>query len=285
LENGGGKSVLLKLVFSVLLPGRRQVVGTTSTDVLAKFVLGEDVAHVACEWMHTATGALLVTGKVSEWQGHVVSADAHRLADAWYSFRPGPDFGLDDLPFTLDGRRVTMAAFKDRLHGGSSAPAPAAELVWETAHRDWTRHLVDVGLDPELFRYQRAMNAEEGEAAEAFSFGSDEAFVDFLLRAVLDPEEPQALADLVAGYAQKIAQRADLETERDFVEGTLERLEPLQQAENAALTARTAEASAQRSAVGLAAAIVARKAEEDERLAAAVGLLEVTREEETVATQ
>src|ERR1700749_2504980 len=45
LENGGGKSVLLKLVFSVLLPGRRQVVGTTSTDVLAKFVLGEDVAH------------------------------------------------------------------------------------------------------------------------------------------------------------------------------------------------------------------------------------------------
>ena len=90
LENGGGKSVLLKLVFSVLLPGRRQVVGTTSTDVLAKFVLGEDVAHVACEWMHTATGELLVTGKVSEWPGHVASADPHRLADAWYSFRPGP---------------------------------------------------------------------------------------------------------------------------------------------------------------------------------------------------
>ena len=126
LENGGGKSVLLKLVFSVLLPGRRQVVGTTSTDVLSKFVLGEDVAHVACEWMHTATGALLVTGKVSEWPGHVVSADPQRLTDAWYSFRPGPGFGLDDLPFTIDGRRVTMASFKDRLHRGDA-------LVWETA--------------------------------------------------------------------------------------------------------------------------------------------------------
>jgi hypothetical protein len=269
LENGGGKSVLLKLVFSVLLPGRRQVVGTTSTDVLAKFVLGEDVAHVACEWMHTATGGLLVTGKVSEWPGHVVSSDAARLADAWYSFRPGPGFGLDDLPFTDDGRRVTMASFKDRLHRGGAGQAPAAELVWETAHREWTRHHVDVGLDPELFRYQRAMNAEEGEAAEAFSFGSDEAFVDFLLRAVLDPEEPQALADLVAGYAEKIAQRADLAAERDFVEGTLERLEPLQEAARAAGAARAAEAAAHRAVAALSAAIVARKADEDERLATA----------------
>ena len=126
LENGGGKSVLLKLVFSVLLPGRRQVVGTTSTDVLAKFVLGEDVAHIACEWMHTATGRLLVTGKVSEWPGHVVSSDAARLADAWYSFRPGPGFGLDDLPFTDDGRRVTMASFKDRLHRGGAGRGPGA---------------------------------------------------------------------------------------------------------------------------------------------------------------
>src|SRR5690349_6217906 len=115
LENGGGKSVLLKLVFSVLLPGRRQVVGTTSTTVLEKFVLGDDVAHVACEWMHTATGELLVTGKVSEWPGHVVSADAARLADAWYSFRPGAGLGLDDLPLTDDGRRVTLASFKERL--------------------------------------------------------------------------------------------------------------------------------------------------------------------------
>src|SRR6185312_11522374 len=95
LENGGGKSVLLKLVFSVLLPGRRQVVGTTSTDVLAKFVLGEDVAHVVCEWMHTGTGALLVTGKVSEWRGHTASTDPDKLADAWYSFAPDAGFGLD----------------------------------------------------------------------------------------------------------------------------------------------------------------------------------------------
>jgi hypothetical protein len=269
LENGGGKSVLLKLVFSVLLPGRRQVVGTTSTTVLEKFVLGEDVAHVVLEWMHTGTGQLLVTGKVSEWRGHVTSLDPEKLGAAWYSFRPAPGFGLDDLPFTVDGRRVTTTGFKDRLTEQHRV-SPALELVWETGPRDWTRHLADTGLDPELFRYQRAMNAGEGEAAEAFAFPTDEAFVDFLLRAVLDPEEPQNLADLVAGYATRLAQRADLEQERDFVEGTLARLGPLTDAERAATAARQDEAAAQDGARALAAAIVARRGAEDERLAVAV---------------
>ena len=282
LENGGGKSVLLKLVFSVLLPGRRQVVGTTSTDVLPKFVLGEDVAHVACEWMHTGTGELLVTGKVSEWPGHVVSADAQRLSDAWYSFRPGPAFGLDDLPFTADGRRVTMASFKDRLYE-QHCEDPAGELVWETAHREWTRHLVDVGLDPELFRYQRAMNAEEGEAAEAFSFGSDEAFVDFLLRAVLDPEEPQTLADLVAGYARQARPASGPLTERDFVEGTLERLEPLRQAERAAGTARAAGPPPTGPSPRCPPRSSRAEADEDERLAVVVGLVDAAREAEAHA--
>ncbi|HEX4248833.1 MAG TPA: hypothetical protein VH008_13300 [Pseudonocardia sp.] len=264
LENGGGKSVLLKLVFSVLLPGRRQVVGSTNSRVLEKFVLGDDVAHVVLEWMHTVTGERVVTGKVSEWRGHVVSTDPAKLIDAWYSFRPG-EFGLDDLPFTFDGRRVTLAGFKERLDRAQQGE-PALALAWRTVHREWSQHLVELGLDPELFRYQRAMNAGEGEAAEAFSFPSDEAFVDFLLRAVVDQEEPQGLAEVVAGYATKIAQRGELELERAFVEGTLERLTPLAAAEQRAGLARDTEATARGTAQRLAAAIAVRQAGEAGRL-------------------
>src|SRR5882724_4194581 len=210
--------------------------------------------------MHTVTGERVVTGKVSEWRGHVVSTDPAKLIDAWYSFRPG-QFGLDDLPFTVEGRRVTLAGFKERLDHAQQGE-PALALAWRTVHREWSQHLVELGLDPELFRYQRAMNAGEGEAAEAFSFPSDEAFVDFLLRAVVDQEEPQGLAEVVAGYATKIAQRGELELEREFVEGTLERLGPLATAEQRAALARDAEDTARRTAGRLAAAIAARQAGE-----------------------
>ncbi len=56
LENGGGKTVLIKLIFSVMLPGRRQIVGTSSTRVLEKFVLADDVAHVALASMIQGAG-------------------------------------------------------------------------------------------------------------------------------------------------------------------------------------------------------------------------------------
>ncbi|NEE53442.1 hypothetical protein G3M55_53710, partial [Streptomyces sp. SID8455] len=42
LENGGGKSVLLKLIFSVMLPGHRNTLGGASSGVLRKFLLADD---------------------------------------------------------------------------------------------------------------------------------------------------------------------------------------------------------------------------------------------------
>jgi len=237
LENGGGKSVLIKLIFSVMLPGRRQVVGTTNTRVLEKFVRGSDVAHVLLEWQHTETGALLVTGKVSEWRGHVVSTDPANLIDAWYSFRPTRRFTVDSLPLADDGRLVTLSGFRERFTE-AHRDEPELQAVWETGKADWTAHLANLGLDTELFRYQRAMNAGEGEAAEAFTFRTDDAFVDFLLRAVLDEEDPRGLAEVVEGHAHKLAQRDALTAERNFVAGALERLVPLADKEDQAVTAR-----------------------------------------------
>ena len=144
---------------------------------MQKFVLADDVAHVALEWQDAKTGQLLVTGKVSEWQGHVVSADPRKFTERWYSFRPILDFGLNDLPFTHDRRPVTLSGFYGRMAEQQRAD-PALQFVWEKNRGDWTEHLEGLRLDPELFSYQRKMNAGEGEAADAFTFKTDEAFVD-----------------------------------------------------------------------------------------------------------
>jgi hypothetical protein len=47
LENGGGKSVLLKLLFSVLLPGRQRVKDAPDPRLLEDYVLAKDVSHIA----------------------------------------------------------------------------------------------------------------------------------------------------------------------------------------------------------------------------------------------
>ncbi|AEW93111.1 MULTISPECIES: hypothetical protein [Streptomycetaceae] len=280
LENGGGKSVLLKLIFSVMLPGHRNTLGGASSGVLRKFLLADDCGHVALEWQHTLTGELVVVGKVSEWRGRQVSSDPRKFAEAWYSFRPGPGLSLDSLPVAeaapvrpaaegssgARGRRRTMKGFRDALTEAGKA-YPHLEVAWEEIHDRWIEHLGDLGLDPELFRYQREMNADEGEAAGLFAVKKDSDFTDLLLRAVTDTRDTDGLADLVHGFAGKLGRRAELTAERDFTAGSLDHLQRIADATEERERARGVYAGSERRVRDLARRLAARATAEHDRAA------------------
>ncbi|WP_128378472.1 hypothetical protein [Streptomyces cavernae] len=278
LENGGGKSVLLKLIFSVMLPGHRNTLGGASSGVLRKFLLADDCGHVALEWQHTLTGECVVVGKVSEWRGRQVSNDPRKFAEAWYSFRPGPGLSLDSLPVAEStavrppvegasgarGRRRTMKGFRDALTEAGKA-YPHLEVHWEEIHDRWIEHLTELGLDPELFRYQREMNADEGEAAGLFAVKKDSDFTDLLLRAVTDTRDTDGLADLVSGFGNKLGRRAELIAERDFTAGSVDLLGRIVDAAEARSRARDIHAGAERRTRTLARRLSARAGQERAR--------------------
>ncbi|KQX11027.1 hypothetical protein ASC82_19150 [Streptomyces sp. Root431] len=280
LENGGGKSVLLKLIFSVMLPGHRNTLGGASSGVLRKFLLADDCGHVALEWQHTLTGELVVVGKASEWRGRQVSNDPRKFAEAWYSFRPGPGLSLDNLPVAeatsvrrpvegasgATGRRRTMKGFRDALTEAGKA-YPHLEVVWEEIHDRWNEHLGELGLDPELFRYQREMNADEGEAAGLFAVKKDSDFTDLLLRAVTDTRDTDGLADLVSGFGNKLGRRAELTAEREFTAGSVDLLGRIVEAAGTRAHARDVHTAAERRTRTLARRLSARADEERGRAA------------------
>ncbi|MER5312464.1 hypothetical protein ABT034_32340 [Streptomyces sp. NPDC002773] len=275
LENGGGKSVLLKLIFSVMLPGHRNTLGGASSGVLRKFLLADDCGHVALEWQHTLTGELVVVGKASEWRGRQVSSDPRKFAEAWYSFRPGPGLSLDNLPVAeatsvrppvegssgATGRRRTMKGFRDAITEAGKA-YPHLEVYWEEIHDRWNEHLGELGLDPELFRYQREMNADEGEAAGLFAVKKDSDFTDLLLRAVTDTRDTDGLADLVGGFGNKLGRRAELNAEREFTAGSVDLLGRIVEAAETRSHAREVHTAAERRTRTLARRLSARAAEE-----------------------
>ncbi|GHI09231.1 hypothetical protein AQI88_13295 [Streptomyces cellostaticus] len=280
LENGGGKSVLLKLIFSVMLPGHRNTLGGASSGVLRKFLLADDCGHVALEWQHVQTGECVVVGKVSEWRGRQVSNDPRKFAEAWYSFRPGPGLSLDNLPVAestavrppvegssgAQGRRRTMKGFRDALMEAGKA-YPHLEVYWEEIHDRWIEHLGDLGLDPELFRYQREMNADEGEAAGLFAVKKDSDFTDLLLRAVTDTRDTDGLADLVSGFGNKLGRRTELIAERDFTAGSADLLGRIVEAAEARSRARDVHGGAERRTRTLARRLSARAVQERVRAA------------------
>ncbi|MFE7750683.1 hypothetical protein [Streptomyces sp. NPDC057428] len=280
LENGGGKSVLLKLIFSVMLPGHRNTLGGASSGVLRKFLLADDCGHVALEWQHTLTGECVVVGKVSEWRGRQVSNDPRKFAEAWYSFRPGPGLSLDSLPVAeatavgrpaegvsgARGRRRTMKGFRDALTDAGKF-YPHLDVHWEEIHDRWNEHLGDLGLDPELFRYQREMNADEGEAAGLFAVKKDSDFTDLLLRAVTDTRDTDGLADLVSGFGNKLGRRAELTAECDFTAGSVDLLGRIVEATATRARSRDVHAGAERRTRTLVRRLSGRAAEERRRTA------------------
>ena len=77
LPNTGGKTVLMRLLFSVLHPPIVERIGTEETSHQKKnllgYVLDRDTSHVVIEWRRVeegrfADGEVLVTGLAAEWR-------------------------------------------------------------------------------------------------------------------------------------------------------------------------------------------------------------------------
>lgn len=214
LENGGGKSVLLRLLFAVVLPGRRQTLGGAR---LEGYILTGDTGHVAMEW-DLPDGSRLVTGLVLEWRGRQRSGTAANLLPIWYAFRPVDGaLTLDTLPTTDGGRRRTRTGFREWLSDLAKGD-PRLQLVVEDQPGRWREYLLAATpLDPEAFRYQRTMNADEADAESLFAgIRNDDGFVRFVLEAVHDSEDLAGFDDLVAGYTGQLARRDELVAEASF---------------------------------------------------------------------
>lgn len=269
LRNGGGKTSLLSLAFSLILPAQREFLGTRREDgkptgrCLADYVATRDTSHVVAEW--DGPEGLIVTGAVYEWPDRRRPND-HRnhqsdLTKRWYAFRPVEGvLTFDSLPVRDgDGRRVPLEGYMANLRTiGRNSPNiqmhPAAQII------DWHRALNALLIDPDAFRYQKEMNGREGGIDDLFRFRNAQAFIDFFIDLVADTEAQTSLRDRLRQQADRLASRPSLRREHDYCTGVATRLDPLGAAW-ANLTRRREDLDAAReTAIGLAGAFDAGRA-------------------------
>lgn len=251
LTNTGGKSTLITLVSSLVVPASRAQVGRKN---LGDYVLTGDTSHIVCEWEDAATGTRTVTGTVMEWKdgrrqpGHRQrsTTNMHR---AWYLFRTGAGLpGIDDLPFIVDGRRAIFAKYTSTI---DSLISPYAEPKWvlTRTQQDWNRALEKwTSIDPILFGYQMRMNDSEAGAEKLLAtFDSPDNVVRFFVAALNDDREITDFIDKLGKYADLAAQRPALEALNGFcvevgsrIELIAERADNVETAAAATVQARVA---------------------------------------------
>ncbi|MBZ9712470.1 coiled-coil domain-containing protein [Deinococcus multiflagellatus] len=212
LRNGGGKSSMLNLFFSLLQPNRRQFLGKAGQHdrALEDYVLPETRAVIVAEWqLDTPKGdppQWYLTGAFYEWSAR----EANTLERLFFAARVQPPrLTLDQLPLRDERQRpLTLHGFKQAWQNLTKAH-PSAEGD-ETHHlHEWQGVLEKVRIDPELFGYQRVMNAREGGAEDLFRFRESDEFVNFFLGLAMKPTHGQAVARNLAGFREGLRERLE----------------------------------------------------------------------------
>ena len=220
LTNTGGKSTLITLISSLVVPASRAQVGGKN---LGDYILTGDTSHVVCEWEDAATGIRTVTGTVMEWkEGRRQPAYKQRsttnMHRAWYLFRTGTNLpGIDDLPVIIDGRRAVFSTYLDTL-AELLGQHPDTHWLHTRTQQEWTQALEDhTSIDPVLFSYQMRMNDSEAGAEKLLSaFDSPDNVVRFFIAALNNDREIADFTTKLTHYAELAANRPKLQALNDF---------------------------------------------------------------------
>jgi hypothetical protein len=275
LPNTGGKTVLLRLLFSVLHPPVVDRIGTEETSSrrsknIVGYVLDRDTAHIVLEWRRAEKGQFadtecLLTGLVAEWRGGVPTGNPGDLVRLWYTVKgPIDQVGIDHLVFDAPGsnddepirRRLPLRKFREQLEElGRGRGGPAVSTT--DTQRVWVEHLDKLGLDPTLFRYQGQMNHNEAGASAIARFTSDLAFIDFFVKAVMDPSELDILNQQFEEVAEKVRRYPEYELWLRFQRASLAEVEILAAAVRRETDARTAAEAARLEGLNLLASFAA----------------------------
>lgn len=253
LRNGGGKSSIINLFYSVFRPSAREFLGSSAEGRarrLDDYVKATDLAYVVTEWDVSPRDSLelfvrgpdnvRLMGQVIAWRGQQRSTDLARFRRLFFSMRALPGvFELEQLPIQGLGEPIeSFDAFREFLRD-LTLEHPDLEVVSTDSQRNWSSNLDNLGLDPELFRYQLEMNRREGAADEVFRFASTDEFIRFLLDLAFDPGTANQVATNLEAQRLTLRERPRYLLERDLAGAALHELEPLAEAVAALSAARS----------------------------------------------
>jgi hypothetical protein len=226
LENMGGKTSWLSLVFSTLRPSLSEFLGKPDKQ-LGDYILASDTAHVILEFAQvagvrtlTGSGTRLLLGQVLQWRQHrqeKTRESAQLNRQLWGVVVP-PSGGtvtfeaVVDLIHTDDAQRRPLADFTgqlaDLMHGDVFRPDSN-----QTRWAEWLRHH---GLDPDVFADQLKMSADEGSISERFHFQTGDQLVQWAMPYIIRPEVPEGIAAVVDQVKDTLVQRPSLLAQQLF---------------------------------------------------------------------
>ncbi|MGI4794580.1 MAG: hypothetical protein ACRYG8_10985 [Janthinobacterium lividum] len=223
LENGGGKTTLIGLVFSCFETAQEKFLKHIQNrhDTFSQYFTHDGApGFIIVEWLmpsRTAGGRpyRLVTGQAVAVRSHTEPPEVDRM---FFSFEEHTDLGLKDVPAPglAQPAPISMQEFSRWLHV-QQKKYPGDVFISHNRQAEWQRHLRDERLiDLDMLRMQVNFSAQEGGFDTGFlDFKTKGEFLRKFLHLTSDPTKADEARKLVVAVCEKHRRKPQFQKRRD----------------------------------------------------------------------
>lgn len=216
LENGGGKTSLLQLLFSVFEPNLKRFLGRTSQGEERKFDLyfepGE-VGYIVTEWQIAGMDYPRIIGQCVERK-----KGSDEKVRYFFTFLANDTFNIKHLPIRQN-RRLAKEITSAQAFNAYFREQSAKDQFITNVERDWVDHLRKRGFEPLLFRLLLQMNQQEASSKEMLSFvGSADQFVNLVVSIVVDADRGEPVLAGIKAQKDNLRNETAYRVEEGFLE-------------------------------------------------------------------
>ncbi|AXE92702.1 hypothetical protein [Paraburkholderia terricola] len=223
LENGGGKTTLIGLVFSCFETAQERFLKHIQSkhNTFSQYFTHDGApGFVIVEWLmpsRTAGGKpyRLVTGQAVAVRSHTEPPEVDRM---FFSFEEHADLGLVDIPAPglAQPTPSSMQEFSRWLHA-QQKKYPGDVFICHNRQAEWQRHLKDERLiDLDMLRMQVNFSAQEGGFDTGFlDFKTEGEFLRKFLHLTSDTTKADEARKLVVAVCEKHRRKPQFQKRRD----------------------------------------------------------------------
>ncbi|MEK8021922.1 MAG: hypothetical protein VSS75_034030, partial [Candidatus Parabeggiatoa sp.] len=241
LRNGGGKSSIIQLLYSVFQPRKQKFARAEgSARKFEDYFRQGELGFIVTEWtvdgqqkglFETATQTRII-GQCVLRTSQLNESGSPILKRLFFSFIASEKLSFHHLPLGFNNQPETNIDdfrlwFNEQLRN-----SPALEPFIHDKQKEWLDFLRNRGFIPEQFQLLTKMNEKEGSADDILAITKIEQFIDLVLTPLIDPNNAQKLPSVIEQHKEKLNKVPTLKQEKTLVEKLHNHFVALQQPAN-----------------------------------------------------
>ncbi|RKZ81736.1 MAG: hypothetical protein DRR19_21755, partial [Candidatus Parabeggiatoa sp. nov. 1] len=241
LRNGGGKSSIIQLLYSVFQP-RKQKFARAEGEArkFEDYFRPGELGFIVTEWtiedqqsgLFGKTNKTRMIGQCVLRTSQLNDSGSPILKRLFFSFISSEKLSFHHLPLGFN-KQPEMNIDDFRLWFNEQVRnSPALDPFLHDKQKDWLDFLRNRGFIPEQFQLLAKMNEKEGSADDILAITKIEQFIDLVLTPLIDPNNAQKLPSVIEQHQEKLNKVPILKQEKTLVEKLHNHFVALQQPAN-----------------------------------------------------